>query len=290
MTIFLGRNMNKIALIIAIMGLVAACTNDSGTPSFTGNPSTRGFCGRPDKPYKNPITNDIDPDDYEIVTEIEAGEYAAEQVLVYYRESEADLESPQALGVQGHVFLNDTFAEKTFIKDCARGIEYGSEGKHEVTLPVKVQLNADKTWKTIQAAKYAIEYSSKLSEGLVFKAELDESASPASDDRDYVETMVIMSAKPAKISDVFEPKSYEEFRELYIKSRFLNRVMNVGYVDVTREYDKYLKREERKHKKLLALNEKPRKIFLQIEAQSDPKIYARIQISKVKKVEEKSED
>ncbi|MCO5112668.1 MAG: hypothetical protein M9899_00680 [Bdellovibrionaceae bacterium] len=282
--------MKKIALIMTIMGLVTACTSDSGTPSFTGNPSTRGFCGRPDQPYKNPITNDIDPEEYEVVAEIEAGEYAAEQVLVYYRESESDLESPQALGVQGHVFLNDTFAQKTFIKDCARGLEFGSEGKHEVTLPIKVQLNADKTWKTIQAAKYAIEYSPKLSEGLVFKAELDESASPASDDRDYVETMVIMSAKPAKINDVFEPKSYEEFRDLYIKSRFLDRVMGVGYVDVTREYDKYLKREERKHKKLLALNEKPRKIFLQIEAQSDPKIYARIQISKVKKVEEKSED
>lgn len=274
---------------MSFLGIVSACTSDTGVPSYSGNPATRGYCGRPNEPFKNPIPNDVNPEEFEVVSELESGEYIADQVIVYYRESETREDSTTIVGVQNQVFLNNTtFVNQAFMKDCARDIFFDSEGQHEVVLPVRVKLNGSRDWQTVQAAKYSIEYNPKLSEGLVLKAELDESANPASDERDFVESLFIMTAKPAKVNEVFEPMSYEEFRKEYIASRFLSRFVQENIVNVTKEYKRYVKRAERRHQKLKALNEAPRDLYLQIQAQTDPKVYARIKLRKLVLAEEKN--
>lgn len=270
--------MKKTVLVVSLAGLMMSCSDGDNVPSYLGDYHTRGYCGYANKPFQNPISNDINPEEFEEVASLEAGDYKATHVAIYYRESATDLESPQVMAIQGDVFVGKDFVTRTFVKSCGRGFERSSEGQAEVVLPVKLKLNTDKTWSTVQAAKYSIVYGPELSTGLDLTAKLDDSASPSSDARDYVSSTIISPVKKDK--GVVVIKTYEEFRDDYIKNYFLSSFVRTENLDVTKQYNAYVKKRERLLEKVEFQNSQPKEIFLQLEVQAEPKIYARVKINK----------
>lgn len=297
----MNKKMILLTLTFGFSGLIA-CTNSS-TPQYAGDSSTRGFCGRSDRDYKIPISNELDPKFFTEAQAIKEGEYFVNLLTIFVRSDADDPESPQLMVSHGSLrepmFVKDIFLESNFYKNCSRGMDYEKSGSFEVTLPVKLNLAEDKTWNTISSATYQIEYGKQFETFLNLKASLDGTPSPSSDDRDFKEVMIIerVPKEKSKKSAQFKNKilTFEEFKQYYGRFPFFKLENELKAEQQYKDYLKIVRFTSKKQEVVEVApkiedkkDEKPKTIFLQIQVSDDPLIYARAELRKVedKDVEE----